>query len=83
VLKQEDPKNVLALAAGGFRDMSRIAKSSPAMWSDIFKQNRENLLISIESFEAELSFAKELLKQEKYSELKDWMQSATTLHKIF
>jgi prephenate dehydrogenase len=83
VLKQEDPKNVLALAAGGFRDMSRIAKSSPAMWSDIFKQNRENLLTSIESFEAELSFAKELLKQQKYSELKERMQSATTLHKIF
>jgi prephenate dehydrogenase len=27
----EDPKSIIALAAGGFKDMSRIAKSSPRM----------------------------------------------------
>lgn len=80
VLKQEDPKSILTLAAGGFRDMSRIAKSSPNMWSDIFKQNRKNLLLSIESFENELNYAKRLIEDEKYKELKEWMQSATTLH---
>jgi prephenate dehydrogenase len=82
VIKQEDPKAVLALAAGGFRDMSRIARSSPNMWGDIFKQNRQNVLDSIDSFEAELAHAKKLIKDEKYEELKEWMQSATTLHEI-
>ncbi|MCH9814338.1 MAG: prephenate dehydrogenase [Epsilonproteobacteria bacterium] len=82
VLKQEDPKSILALAAGGFRDMSRIAKSSPNMWSDIFKQNQENLLDSITSFEVELSYAKKLIKEGDFEALKVWMQSATTLHKI-
>ena len=82
VLKQEDPKSILALAAGGFRDMSRIAKSSPHMWSDIFKQNRENLLITIGDFEKEIAHAKGLIEQEEWDALESWMQEATTLHKI-
>ena len=82
VLKQEDPKSILALAAGGFRDMSRIAKSSPHMWSDIFKQNSDNLLRTIGDFEKELGFARKMIQEEKWSELEAWMQDATTLHKI-
>lgn len=82
VLKQEDPKSILALAAGGFRDMSRIAKSSPHMWSDIFRQNRENLLRTINDFEKELHDAKTMIEKEHWSDLEEWMQNATTLHKI-
>ena len=44
VMNHESPIDIISLAAGGFKDMSRIAKSSPAMWSDIFRQNRKNLL---------------------------------------
>ncbi|WP_187648057.1 prephenate dehydrogenase [Nitrosophilus labii] len=82
VLKQEDPKSILILAAGGFRDMSRLAKSSPNMWTDIFKQNRENLLLSIEVFKKELKYAQKLIEEESWEELKEWMKTATTLHKI-
>jgi len=82
VIGQEDPKSILLLAAGGFDDMSRLAKSSPTMWSDIFKQNRENLLNSLELFEKELLTCKEMIKDQKWDELENWMGNATTLHKI-
>lgn len=82
VMGQEDPKSILLLAAGGFRDMSRIAKSSPQMWSDIFKQNKNNLLHSIEAFEKELEKSKQMIKEEKWEALEEWMSKATTLHKI-
>lgn len=82
VIGQEDPKSILLLAAGGFRDMSRLAKSSPFMWSDIFKQNRGNLLTSIELFEKELSKCKNMIKENNFEELEQWMGNATTLHKI-
>ena len=82
VMGEEDPKSILLLAGGGFRDMSRIAKSSPQMWSDIFKQNKTNLLHSIDLFEKELEKSKKMIQEEDWSGLETWMSKATTLHKI-
>jgi prephenate dehydrogenase len=82
VMGQEDPKSILSLAGGGFRDMSRIAKSSPQMWSNIFKQNKQNILHSIDIFEHELEKAKQMIEKEEWKELEVWMSHATTLHKI-
>lgn len=50
VMKEEDKRTIVYLAGGSFRGMSRIAKSSPAMWSSIFEQNKDNLLSSIDFF---------------------------------
>lgn len=80
VLAQEEPQNILALIGGGFKDMSRIAKSSPIMWRDVFAQNKENLLESIESFGKEMLYAKKLVKEEKWEELVEWMGRANSLH---
>lgn len=82
VMGHEDPKSIIALAAGGFKDMSRIAKSSPRMWSDIFKQNRTNLLASIDLFEEHLQTARKMVEEENYEELEEWMKKANTLHEI-
>ena len=82
VMEQEDPRSILALAAGGFKGMSRIAKSSPEMWSDIFIQNSDHLVEAIESFQTELQKAREMIAQRDEPALKAWMQSANELHKI-
>lgn len=83
VLAQEEKENILALAAGGFRSMSRLAKSSPAMWEDIFRQNRQNVLEAVELFEAELRTLKEALKNEDYTTLRQEMKGANKLYEIF
>ena len=82
VMNHEDPKSIIELAAGGFKDMSRVAKSSPNMWSDIFRQNRKNLLTSLNLFEEQMSYVKKLVEDENYDELNDWMKKANTLHDI-
>ena len=82
VMGQEDPKSILLLAGGGFRDMSRVAKSSPQMWTEIFMQNRQNLLQAIDVFEKELHNAKTMVEEEDWEALSSWMGKATTLHKI-
>ncbi|MCP4968981.1 MAG: prephenate dehydrogenase [Arcobacter sp.] len=82
VMNHEDPKSIIALAAGGFKDMSRVAKSSPDMWTDIFKQNRNNLLESMTLFEENMKKVREMITNEDYEELKVWMKKANSLHEI-
>ncbi|MEO1928068.1 MAG: prephenate dehydrogenase [Nautiliaceae bacterium] len=82
VLKQEDKECIVTLAAGGFRDMSRLAKSNPDMWGDIFKENKKNLLLSVEAFEEELKKAKEMIEKEEWEKLKEWMKNGNKLHTI-
>jgi len=82
VMKQEDPESIVALAGGGFRDMSRIAKSSPQMWEDIFRQNQTNLIEAIEAFETELKECRHMVENEAWEKLNRWMAQANTLHDI-
>jgi len=82
VMKQENKHNILALAAGGFRSMSRLAKSSPSMWEDIFRQNKSNLLEAIELFEGELSSLKHSIKNEEWDKVNKTMDHGNTLHDI-
>ncbi len=82
VMSHEDPQNIISLAAGGFKDMSRIAKSSPNMWTDIFRQNRENLLKSITIYEKQMGQVKQMLQDEDYDSIHKWMEKANTLHDI-
>ena len=82
VMKQEDPKSIIALAGGGFKSMSRIAKSSPNMWEDIFRQNKENLLESINAFNREMQLCQKLIEEDKWDELHQWISEANKLHDI-
>ncbi len=82
VMSHEDPNNIISLAAGGFKDMSRIAKSSPNMWTDIFRQNRENILDSLAVYETNMKNMKNMLEDEDYESIHKWMEKANTLHDI-
>ncbi|NRD80569.1 prephenate dehydrogenase [Bacillus sp. BRMEA1] len=50
------------LAAGGFRDITRIASSSPDMWKDILLHNRENLIDLLNQWQEEMNSVIQLLK---------------------
>lgn len=82
VMKQEKKHAILTLAAGGFRSMSRLAKSSPYMWEDIFRQNKSNLLEAIELFEEELHALKENIKNEEWESVNQTLSDGTKLHDI-
>ncbi len=82
VMNQEDKKNIIALAAGGFRSMSRLAKSSPYMWEDIFRQNKTNLLEAIGLFEDELTKLKQNIIDEQWQDLHKTIESGKKLHDI-
>jgi len=82
VMKQEARESIVALAGGGFKDMSRIAKSNPVMWEDIFRQNKDNLLEAIHTFQAELKKCEKMVANEEWESLNSWMSEANSLHDI-
>lgn len=49
-----DAEQANLLAAGSYRDMTRISRSDPGLWRDIFLDNRESVLEALALFEAEL-----------------------------
>lgn len=57
------------IAAGGFRDMTRIAASSPDLWVDIIKENRDALGTMLTRFERELMRVGKLLDEEDWDAL--------------
>lgn len=69
-------QRVTWLAAGGFRDITRIASSSPHMWSDIFKQNKETLLTLMDEWLDEMNDVKELVKSGNSEALFDFFSGA-------
>ncbi len=54
---------ILLLAAGGFRDLTRLAASSPALWSDILLANRDALGEAIDLYVARLSEIRDLVRE--------------------
>ncbi len=56
--KEEYMKN---LAAGGFKDITRIASSSPTMWQHICLKNSENISDILGKYIETLNYAKDLI----------------------
>lgn len=71
-----EKKNWLSLAAGGFRDTTRIAASNPAIWLDICLENKQALLDNLTEFEKSLSELIGLIEKDKKAKLKEVLTKA-------
>ena len=67
---------VKKLAAGGFRDITRIASADPVMWRDITTQNRVELLKQLDGWLIEMNRVKEMLIQNDSEEIYDYFAGA-------
>ena len=61
IVSRPDAAELLSFAAGGFRDFTRIAASSPEMWRDIALANREALLDEMDRYTARVAVFRELV----------------------
>ncbi len=72
----EDRELALALAAGSFRDGTRVAVSSPEMWRDICLDNREALLSYLSSYQRELERVEKAIRLREGEGLKQFFSEA-------
>ncbi len=61
IASRPDAAELFGFAAGGFRDFTRIAASSPEMWRDIALANRAALLEELDRYGARLAVFRELV----------------------
>ena len=70
------------MAGSGFTSTVRLAKSSPAMWTPIFEQNKENVIETLEEYINNLEQFKNLMKQDNFSEIFNEMKNANYIKQI-
>ena len=65
-VKQHDTNDELMknLAAGGFKDITRIASSSPIMWQNICLKNKQNIVDILDQYIDSLEDFKEAIERE-------------------
>lgn len=78
LIKDSDsPEGVMKMiAAGGFKDITRIASSSPAMWQQICMTNTENIDTLLGSYIDSLKSIREKIKQHKEASVYEFFDEA-------
>ena len=72
----DDNETMKSIAAGGFKDITRIASSSPVMWQNICASNREQILVLMDKYTALLSRLRNYIEASDEQALLDFFQSA-------
>lgn len=80
--KEKEEDTIFDLAGGGFESTVRLAKSNPAMWVPIFKQNREHVLDVLNEHIAQLRKFKACLEKENYDYLLELIEQANKIKRI-
>ncbi len=71
-----DDDAVLRLAAGGFRDMTRIAAGHPRIWLDICNENRTSIIEGIDDLIVALQRARDVVDTNDRAGLEDLLMGA-------
>ena len=80
--KEKDEQDIFDMAGSGFESTVRLAKSSPAMWTPIFKQNKKQVVKTLEEYISNLSNFKDLLEKDDFEAIFNEMQSVNRIKEI-
>ncbi len=80
--KEKNERDIFDLAGSGFASTVRLAKSSPAMWSPIFEQNRDNILETLTEYISNLTRFKDLMEENNFQEVYKEMERTNHIKTI-
>ena len=80
--KERDERQIFELASSGFASTVRLAKSSPDMWSPIFRQNRDNVLDVLDEHINQLAEFRSLLIKNDFESFHKKMEEANRIKDI-
>ena len=71
----DDEKHMHLLAAGGFRDTTRIAASSPEMWSQICNSNKDSICTFLDKFIEEMHNIRDNINNDTPEETSEFIEN--------
>ncbi|MAU72483.1 MAG: prephenate dehydrogenase [Pseudozobellia sp.] len=80
--KEKNERDIFDMAGSGFESTVRLAKSSPAMWTPIFKHNKENVVETLEEYIQNLQEFMQLLKNDDYKGIYKEMNDTNKIKEI-
>lgn len=80
--KEKNERDIFDLAGSGFASTVRLAKSSPAMWTPIFEQNKTNVIETLDEYIANLQEFKTLMLQDNFEGIYEEMENTNHIKKI-
>lgn len=82
IQEEENERDIFDLAGSGFESTVRLAKSSPAMWTPIFAQNKEHVLASLDGYIENLSRFRESVNNNDYKAIYKEMAATNRIKEI-
>jgi prephenate dehydrogenase len=79
--KEQNEKNILNLASGGFDSTVRLAASSADMWVPVFDQNRQNVVEVMETYIEKMTEFKDLIQAGETKKVRDLIKRANIIQK--
>ena len=80
--KEKNERDIFDMAGSGFESTVRLAKSSPAMWTPIFEQNKENVVETLDEYIQNLEEFKQLLLEDDFDGIYNEMNSTNKIKQI-
>ena len=80
--KEKSQGRIFELAGSGFESTVRLAKSSPDMWTPIFRQNRENVLEVLKEHIKQLQQVHDVLSKEDYEAFHKLIKKSNKIRRI-
>ncbi len=80
--KEKNERDIFDMAGSGFESTVRLAKSSPAMWTPIFEQNKENVIETLNEFINNLEAFKKMLSTDNFKGIYNEMNNTNRIKEI-
>ncbi|HEX9602034.1 MAG TPA: prephenate dehydrogenase dimerization domain-containing protein, partial [Mariniflexile sp.] len=80
--KEKNERDIFDMAGSGFASTVRLAKSSPEMWTPIFKQNKQNVVETLEEYINNLTHFKDLMKSDDFDAVFNEMKETNHIKDI-
>ena len=80
--KEKNERDIFDMAGSGFESTVRLAKSSPEMWTPIFRQNKTNVIETLEEYIKNLNKFKESMINDDFESVFNQMKDTNHIKEI-